>query len=372
MAAKRPMQNIKLNSFEDIFEKEKESEKDVKMHEYYYGNEGQQFNFIRIPKVFFTQAFDNISYGAKILYGLLLDRMNLSIKNHWLDESQRVFICFKLDDIQKELHICKTKAISLLNELEKQDLIERKRQQNVAARIYVKNIICAYERKVQNSEVQSLEVQNMKVQNSEVQGLEVQNMEVQNPEIQNMEVQKPEVQNSEVQKPEVQNMEVQILNQNNKKQEDKNNLSSSSCFNYREIEQTKHRFRKQTGYDVLKEKHNFKALDDLYDLIADDMRLLYFHANEKVTISGKSIPAKEMLNLYERLDKDQIEYIIINGFKEPIKNIRAYVRTCVYSLCSLQNLYFMSNSQNKNQFNEFQKNNYDFELLEKELLSNGN
>ena len=58
------------------------------MYEYYYGTEAEQFNFIKIPRVFFTDKdrFGTLSNEAKIMYSLLLDRMNLSMKNGWLDE----------------------------------------------------------------------------------------------------------------------------------------------------------------------------------------------------------------------------------------------------------------------------------------------
>lgn len=58
---------------------------------YYYGEEAEQFSFIRIPKVMLTEErFLPLSLSAKILYGLLLDRMSLSARNGWLDEEKRV------------------------------------------------------------------------------------------------------------------------------------------------------------------------------------------------------------------------------------------------------------------------------------------
>ena len=63
---------------------------------YFYGSQADQFSFIRIPKIMLTDsAFQALSLGAKVLYGVLLDRMNLSMKNGWLDEEKRVFIICK-------------------------------------------------------------------------------------------------------------------------------------------------------------------------------------------------------------------------------------------------------------------------------------
>ena len=58
--------------------------------DYFYGSQAEQFSFYRIPKVLFTDPqFKPLSTDAKVLYGILLDRMSLSVKNHWLDEQSR-------------------------------------------------------------------------------------------------------------------------------------------------------------------------------------------------------------------------------------------------------------------------------------------
>lgn len=98
--------------------------------DYFYGKQADLFSFYRVPKVLFTdEHFWNTSTDAKLLYGLLLDRMNLSAKNGWLDEAGRVYIIFTIDEIKSSLGCAEKKAIKLLDELEKKcGLIERKRQ----------------------------------------------------------------------------------------------------------------------------------------------------------------------------------------------------------------------------------------------------
>ena len=63
---------------------------------YYYGHTGEQYAFFRIPKLLITDShFDGISSDAKLLYELLLDRMELSYRNGWSDEQnkkQRPFV----------------------------------------------------------------------------------------------------------------------------------------------------------------------------------------------------------------------------------------------------------------------------------------
>ena len=115
-------------------------------HDYYYGTEADQFSFYRIPKVLFTDSeYRKLSTNAKTLYGILLDRMNLSVKNGWLDEKGRVYIICTIKEIKSSMGCAEQKAVKLLNELEYDaGLITRKRQgmgkPNV---IYVKNFISA-------------------------------------------------------------------------------------------------------------------------------------------------------------------------------------------------------------------------------------
>lgn len=87
--------------------------------DYYYGDESNQFAFYRIPRQLITgEAFKKLSTDAKLLYGLLLDRMGLSAKNGWYDDMGRVFIYYTLDEIQEDLNCGHEKAVRLLAELD--------------------------------------------------------------------------------------------------------------------------------------------------------------------------------------------------------------------------------------------------------------
>lgn len=134
---------------------------DLAMLDYFYGDEAEQFTFYRIPKVLFTDpSYRRISSDAKILYGLMLDRMGLSVRNGWLDEYNRVFIFFTLEDALEYLCCGHTKAVSLFGELDKAGLIERKKQgQGKPTKIYVKNF-------VRNAEVLTSEKRKSKVPQS--------------------------------------------------------------------------------------------------------------------------------------------------------------------------------------------------------------
>ena len=113
-------------------------------YDYFYGAQAEQFSFYRIPKALFTDTqFKDLSTDAKVLYGILLDRMSLSLKNHWLDEQNRVYIIFTLEEIMESLNCANQKATRLMVELEKKvGLIERKRQGlGKTCLIYVKNFV---------------------------------------------------------------------------------------------------------------------------------------------------------------------------------------------------------------------------------------
>ena len=113
-------------------------------YDYFYGQQAEMFAFYRVPKVLFTEdCFWNVSTDAKLLYGILLDRMNLSARNGWLDEEGRVYIIFTIEEIKGALGCAEKKAVKLLDELEKKcGLIERKRQGlGKPNLIYVKNFI---------------------------------------------------------------------------------------------------------------------------------------------------------------------------------------------------------------------------------------
>ena len=111
---------------------------------YYYGHSGEQYAFFRIPKLLITDSrFDGVSSDAKLLYGLLLDRMELSYRNGWVDDQNRVFIIFTVEEVMETLRCRSEKAVRLFAELDSKKgigLIERKRQGlGKPALIYVKN-----------------------------------------------------------------------------------------------------------------------------------------------------------------------------------------------------------------------------------------
>ena len=125
------------------------------MLDYFYGGQADLFSFYRLPKALFVDPrFRGISAESKILYGLLLDRMGLSVKNGWTDDSGRVYIIFTTEEIMEALYCADNKATKLMKELESCGLIERKRRGlGKPSLIYVKNFISeSSEPRIQNRE----------------------------------------------------------------------------------------------------------------------------------------------------------------------------------------------------------------------------
>ena len=110
---------------------------------YYYGTEGNQFSFIRIPKaLLLDKTFSTLSLQAKMLYGILLDRMGLSMKNGWCDKENRVYIIYQISEIQEDMGFSKKKAIEYLKELEEFGLVEKKRRGlGLPSILYVKSFL---------------------------------------------------------------------------------------------------------------------------------------------------------------------------------------------------------------------------------------
>ena len=110
--------------------------------DYHYGTEAEQYSYFRIPRILITdEHFRFVSTDAKLLYGLMLDRMGLSMKNGWMDELNRVYIYFTLEDIMEQLNCQHGKAVKLLAELDAEKgigLIRRVKQgQGRPTKIYV-------------------------------------------------------------------------------------------------------------------------------------------------------------------------------------------------------------------------------------------
>lgn len=142
--------------------------------DYYYGTEADQFSFYRVPRLLIKdKRFSKLSSDAKLLYGLMLDRMSLSMKNQWLDKENRAYIIYRVEEVADDLGVCRETAIKIMAELDSKKgigLIEKKKMGlGRPDIIYVKNFVGAEigEKKESQKPVNSIEVENFNFKDSE-------------------------------------------------------------------------------------------------------------------------------------------------------------------------------------------------------------
>jgi len=96
---------------------------------YFTKEEAQIFQFCMVPlELIENPIYSKLSSDAKLLYGLLLNRNSLSIKNDWSDSQGRIFIYFSRQEAMEKFHFSDKSASKVFKELISFDLIEEKRQ----------------------------------------------------------------------------------------------------------------------------------------------------------------------------------------------------------------------------------------------------
>lgn len=146
--------------------------------DYFCGNESAQFTFFKLPRQLISNPqFKCLSADAKMLYGMLLDRMSLSARNGWHDDAGRVYIYYTVKEVCQDLCCGRNKAMRLLAELDTVKgigLIERIRQgQGKPDKIFVKRITIQ-----EDSEKDSLTEPSTSAPISEVDFSDVQKSEI--------------------------------------------------------------------------------------------------------------------------------------------------------------------------------------------------
>ena len=278
------------------------------MYDYYYGAEAEQFTFYRIPKVLFeADGVKDISTDAKLLYGLMLYRMQLSAKNEWLDENGRVYIYFTLKQIMAAMGCARQKAVHLLDELENDaNLIERDRTGlNKPNRIFVKNFLGV----VRKSNFQ--EYENQTSGSSKIKPQEVWKSNSNNNDI-----------NTE-------------YSDNNPIVSEPDGSDAMEEYNtYERI------IKENLDYDILIHDQHYdrRDIDEIISLMVDVMT----SHKGTVRISGDDKPIEVVKSRFMKLNYMHIEYVL-DGMKDnPVKvrNIRAYLLASLYNAPATINNYY--------------------------------
>ena len=276
--------------------------------DYFYGQAGELFSFFRIPKALFQeQRFQDLSTDAKTLYGILLDRMSLSVKNEWFDKKGRVFIIFTIEDVKRTLRCADNKATRLLRELEKFGLIERKRRgQGKPCLVYVKNF--------------SAESSKERVKNRDNDDSCGSKIACQDP----------------------------VKSRGIKKKENKTEMNNTNPILSDESEKMKNR-------ELLEEyfSHSLE-IDLLLQLYPDDEDTLYQIVNLLVDtcatnrkllhIAGDDKPAEVVRSRFMKLNADHIRFVLKclaeNG--SPIRNMKQYLLASLYNAPTTMQLSYQN------------------------------
>ena len=300
----------------------------VFVSDYFYGDESKEFSYFRIPRLLIThQRFKNVSVEAKLLYGLLLDRMGLSEEHGWYDEDGRVFIYYTVEEIADDLCCGRDKAMKLLAELDSGKcgfaLIERVRQgQGKPTKIYVKRFT-------------TREVPPKKE-------------EIPAPisEVEILDLQKSEIPTSKGRKPRLQEVgfsDPSYLD---------NNYPDSSYPDPsispakppgdggRLIERwsLKERVRNQIEYDALCTQYAAEDVDALVELIAE----IQSSTADAVRLGKEQIPIEIIKERFRQLTQMHVAYILdsLRTTTTQINNIKAYLLTALYNAPTTMGFFY--------------------------------
>ena len=269
---------------------------------YFYGAEADQFAFYRIPKVFFTEPLlCGLSIEAKLLYGLMLDRLILSARNGWLDEDGRVFIYYTVESIMEDLNCGNKKAVRLLSELDSEyGLIERKRQgQGKPTRIYVKN----FSTLIQNRHFQKC--QNDISGRVKTTSLEVSKGHSNNTEINNTEYNKTNL----------------IYPPSEADEKD----GWDAYGQYRDY------FLEQLAFDTLQSEYPYdgEVLDEILELLVETV----CSKRKYIRVCGEDKPTEVVKSRLMKLTNEHIRYVLgcLKENTTKVRNIKGYLLATLYN-----------------------------------------
>lgn len=302
--------------------------------DYYYGDESSQFSFYRIPRQLITdERFKKLSTDAKLLYGLLLDRMGLSAKNGWYDETGRVYIYYTLDEIRGDLNCGHEKAVKLLAELDTGrgfGLIERVRQgQGRPTKIYVKRSTTG--EKPQFAAPQ--EIPRLPIFGSQDFG-------------------KSEVKSSENQKSRLRKIGSADFGKSDASYIESNHTDSSytnpsihpsppsGMTGWMDRSDYLEEIRENIEYPSLCQRYNREDVDEVVELMAD----VLCSVRPTLRIGGEDLPTAQVQERFSRLGCEHLEYVFdcLRRNTTEIRNIRAYLLTALYNAPATINSYYQA------------------------------
>ena len=297
---------------------------------YYYGKEAEQFSFFRIPKLLFTDStFSKLSSDAKVLYGILLDRMNLSMKNGWLDEENKVYIIFTIEEIAEIMCCATQKATKILQELDDKKgigLVEKKRlglgKPNI---LYVKNFILQEEK--EKTPIQE-EVTNQELCKSQLKNDENHNSG--NVNFTKQELCKSQCNKTNLNKTEYSDTEYNNTSPISPSKEKIIKDNSVSQKQDTEVEEVIEILKENIDYSFLvkEQSKNKEKIDLILNLMAEAIQ-----NKTDIRINRRMIAYETVKEQFLSLQKEHINYVlfVLDENKRTITNLRAYLLSLLYN-----------------------------------------
>ena len=285
--------------------------------EYFYGGQSESFSFYRIPRQLVTGAeFRHLSTEAKLLYGMMLDRMGLSARNGWYDELDRVYIYYTIDEITEDLCCGHNKAVRLLAELDTKGvgLIERKKQgQGKPTMIYVKQFVETVSKAPKGKSASPRLPKTGSQEDSKEEVQASQNETSRLPESGSAEFPKRETNYTDT------------SNTDNSYTDPSIHPSYCPKVERAVIEAD---VREQIDYPRLAESYPDDDPESILELICD----VLCSTAEAVRIGNENVPTPKVQERYRRLDFEHVTYVMdsLRETTAKIKNIRGYLLTALY------------------------------------------
>ena len=297
---------------------------------YFYGTQADSFTFYRIPKILITEeAFRELSNDAKMLYGLMLDRMGLSSKNNWFDEENRVFVYYSMEDVMDDLNCSKNKALKSLSELDTETgigLIERVKQgQGKPAKIYVKNFLTA---EGIGSDFPKKEVKSTQKGNSRV------------PEKGCLEDPKKDPNNININNTEYNNTESNlILSAENVDNSSKENKRSDTMDEI-DVNAYARYIWDKLDMDIMLERYpaDRDVLNGIYELIVETV----VNQSDTFVIASNKYPMNLVRSKFMKLNSSHVEYVMDCLLSNTTKvcNIKKYILAALFNAPTTMGGYF--------------------------------
>lgn len=288
---------------------------------YYYGTEGDQFSFIRIPKaLLLDKTFSTLSLQAKMLYGIFLDRMGLSMKNGLCDKENRVYIIYQISEIQEDMGFSKKKAIEYLKELEEFGLVEKKRRGlGLPSILYVKSFLVHKEnsRGVENDTSRSDE-------NGALRGAETKLQEVTEEE------------------PHINKTKMNNTYENNT---ESNHIISADAMEG-EMDYYAQMIKDNIEYEYLLQRYPLKRelLEGILDLILETVLC----QSKTMLIASNPYPIAHVKSKFLKLNYSHIVYVVdcLQENVSKVKNIKKYLLAALFNAPSTIEGYYQAEVNN--------------------------